>query len=621
VRCFSKYDPGQRRYAAISRFLNEHRAEFFVPTEYRPQGILVNGRWFPITKTLWVEGDTLEVFIDENISKRQAIRNLLDQFQRLVATLEDLGVAHGDLQHGNILISNRKLVLIDYDGMYIRELAGLGTEERGHPDYQHPTRNREYGPDLDRFSAIVIHLTLRALLARPDLWAKYSAGGDHLIFKQKDFLKPDDSRLLRDLEGVPDLRSFVQMFRSICKADLAQVPRLSDFLSGKAVVTPSAVRVPVTQWGQYEVMAAEHRDRLLEMVGQKVTIVGRISNYYSNLTRTGQPYVFLSFGDWRQGDCRLVLWSEAIRVFQSRGKSLPAYENQWVSVTGLLTQYQKGGWPARPQIIISTPSEIEVLAGGEREARQRLSKEYAGDVYSTEGERKSSATTQWRTPSVSYSKRAQAQEHFRRGREWEQQGRWDKAAQQYQAALACDPNLAYAHNNLGWAYKRQGRLDEAIAEFEAELRINPRNALAYQNLGWSHAEEGRLDKSMQAFQAALRIDPNNPDAHYGLGFVYGQQGRLDLAIQENQTALSINPQLDYVHVSLGWAYTRQGRLDKANTEFRSAVSINPSNVLAHYNLGVNYRVQGRTQEALREFKIAAQLGYEPAKKILQQTDR
>jgi thiamine kinase-like enzyme len=41
--------------------------------------------------------------------------------------LNRAGVAHGDLQHGNILVANGKPKLIDYDGMYVPAL-------RAYPD-------------------------------------------------------------------------------------------------------------------------------------------------------------------------------------------------------------------------------------------------------------------------------------------------------------------------------------------------------------------------------------------------------------------------------------------------------------------------------------------------------
>jgi tetratricopeptide (TPR) repeat protein len=618
IRCFSRYDPGQQRYAAISRFVNTHPTDFFVSTQYKAQGILVNGNWFPMTKTEWVQGKTLEVHIDETINKHQSLADLLNRFQQMVAKLESLGAAHGDLQHGNILVSNGRLVLIDYDGMYVPELSGYGTEERGHPDYQHLTRNKQYGPHLDRFSSIVIYLSLRALMYKPELWSKYSAGGDHLILKQKDFISPDSSSVLRDIEAIPDLRALVQQFRNICKSDLAQVPRLTDFLSGKVVVSPTAIRIPVEQWGQYPTMAATDRLNLLNAQGQQVTIVGQIVDHHSALTKTGEPYVFLSFADWRQGAFRLVLWSEALKLFESRGRDPKGYLNLWVSITGLVTQYQRGEWPARPQIIVSTPSEIEVLAGGIQEARQRLPAEYdLEDIgEDTDAGRTKRYEVSHYTPTSTANSRAE--EHINRGRAHQDQGRLDKAIREYKAAVQMAPNLALARSYLGWAYQQQGRWDEAIEEYDAVLRLEPGNIWAHRQLGWAHGDGGRIDRSVQAFQSALQINSNDAESHFGLGWAFGAQGRLDLAIRENQIALRINPNMDGAHVNLGWAYARQGRLDKANAEYQAAVRINPSNELAHCNLGVNYRAQGRIQEAVNELRIAVNLGHEPAKELLRQ---
>ena len=58
-------------------------------------------------------------------------------------------VAHGDLQHGNVLLvpgasaNSLAVKLIDYDGMCVPALAGSKSGEVGHPAYQHPQRLRE----------------------------------------------------------------------------------------------------------------------------------------------------------------------------------------------------------------------------------------------------------------------------------------------------------------------------------------------------------------------------------------------------------------------------------------------------------------------------------------------
>jgi serine/threonine protein kinase len=381
VRCFHKPVPDrQRRYAAISRFLNSNRNPIFTDIHYLPQGIRVNEQWYPVTKMRWLPGETLSKFIEGNITRPQALDGLSGQFQKLVAALERIGVAHGDLQHGNIMVSEGKLMLIDYDGMYVPGLAGSTSSELGHVNYQHPARTeKEFGILLDRFSAIVIYLALRALAlaSNPsDLWQKYSTG-ENLLFTQEDFRSPDNSELLGRLSTLPGFQPLVNRFRLVCKGSVAQTPSLTDFLAGRMIAGAAPVDwIPAPARRQYQVIDAMQRDVLLQNVGQRVTVVGRIADYTRRTTQygtPGKPYVFLSFGNWRQGSFRLVIWSEGLGLFDARKIEPSAYTGKWVSVTGLLTRYDPDNRPSHPQIVVEMPSEIEILKGGEKEARGRLS--------------------------------------------------------------------------------------------------------------------------------------------------------------------------------------------------------------------------------------------------------
>src|SRR5438132_952520 len=92
-----------------------------------------------------------------------------------------------------------RLVLVDYDGVYIPDFAGLLPAVAGQPDYQHPQMNqRPFNERTDAFSALVIYTALLALQAQPLLWDKYThrdAQGElldtTLLFEQEDFLDPD----------------------------------------------------------------------------------------------------------------------------------------------------------------------------------------------------------------------------------------------------------------------------------------------------------------------------------------------------------------------------------------------------------------------------------------------
>src|SRR5207244_11807147 len=126
---------------------------------------------------------------------------------RLAAEMREARMAHGDLQHGNVLLvpgnQARAMVLrlIDYDGMWVPALDGMAACEVGHPNYQHPQRLRQggYTAETDRFAHLVIFTALRCLGAGgPALWGRHDSG-ENLLFRESDFTRPHESRLWPEL--------------------------------------------------------------------------------------------------------------------------------------------------------------------------------------------------------------------------------------------------------------------------------------------------------------------------------------------------------------------------------------------------------------------------------------
>lgn len=374
VRCFHKTTAGlpdlQERYQAISSFLKQHPSRYFVESEYQERGIRVAGGYAPITKMAWIDGDPLNLFIEKNISCRQPIGQLASKFVGLVYRLEALGVAHGDLQHGNLLVTNAGFKLVDYDGMFVPALAGRKSNELGHPNYQHPLRREtDFNAQIDRFASIVIYIALTAIMAEPDLWKRYSAGGESLLFQQKDFIDPARSKLFADLERIPAVSRMATDFRSICMGSLSAVPRLEDFSNASfrpAPVQPPSTSRPTLIRRPYEVISADATGSLRERLGQRVEVVGMITSCRPSRTYDGRPCMFLNFGDWRNRCFSLVLWSEALTLFHQADIDPRSFEGHWVSVTGVVESYR-----GSPRIVIKMPSEIEVLSG-QLEAKERL---------------------------------------------------------------------------------------------------------------------------------------------------------------------------------------------------------------------------------------------------------
>ena len=141
VRCFHRRYAGRRdRYVQISGTLAGLGLPYTVRFDYIDQGIRMGGRWYPILKMEWVRGLVLTSYVEKNLAKPKAMKALTSEWLEMVAALRDAGIAHGDLQHGNVLVVGGKIRLVDYDGMYVPALDGLRSNETGHPNYQHPHR-------------------------------------------------------------------------------------------------------------------------------------------------------------------------------------------------------------------------------------------------------------------------------------------------------------------------------------------------------------------------------------------------------------------------------------------------------------------------------------------------
>jgi hypothetical protein len=203
IRCFLRpISDHAERYEAISRHLRKVRLPYDVNFQFLKQGIQIRSGWFPIVKMQWAEGDLLHSHIEKQLRYPGSLATLRAKWVTLVRDLEAARVAHGDLQHGNILVRGGAIQLVDYDGMWVPALKGRHATEIGHRAYQHPERSeQDYGQEIDRFSALVIYLSLAALEQDATLWERFHTG-DNLIFVREDFQRVGRSAIWQQLRRI-----------------------------------------------------------------------------------------------------------------------------------------------------------------------------------------------------------------------------------------------------------------------------------------------------------------------------------------------------------------------------------------------------------------------------------
>ena len=204
LKCFTRAASDlAERYFYISWYLSQVKLPFLMNFRYYTEAVRTlqkPNEYFPVLLMDWSEGMPLNTFISINLKNTKIMTLLANNFLRASIEMQKVHVSHGDLSGDNILVTpDGNIRLIDYDGFYVPPLKGKKSNEKGHENFQHPSRGDEFNERIDNFSVLVIYLSILAVSVNPKLWEYNGGDQDRLLFKTSDFTSPDKSRLISDL--------------------------------------------------------------------------------------------------------------------------------------------------------------------------------------------------------------------------------------------------------------------------------------------------------------------------------------------------------------------------------------------------------------------------------------
>lgn len=204
-----------------------------------------------------------------------------------------------------------------------------------------------------------------------------------------------------------------------------------------------------------------------------------------------------------------------------------------------------------------------------------------------------------------------------------QEGRWDKAIEEYKKLIALDPEDINTHNMLGDVYVKKGATREA---FDAYIKVSTdfssrgqtdkaaivnkkiaaldgglltAEAQKKQNLikqgikAETAMEQGNVDEAIEALSEVAKLDTENLLAYAKLGELFEKKGQIPQAVQQYQM--------------LGGVFVKNRLFKKGQEMFQRVVQLAPNNVEARIQLAQIYIKQGSESDAKKEFLVIAEL--------------
>lgn len=200
-----------------------------------------------------------------------------------------------------------------------------------------------------------------------------------------------------------------------------------------------------------------------------------------------------------------------------------------------------------------------------------------------------------------------------------------RAREQFQEAIALDPQYAEAHAGLAESTlllminHKDLPEPEAIASAQASLDraldLDPNLADAYAILGllkstvWGQTRLGNENiEAEAAFQRAISLNPNHASAHMWFASLRDSEERLDEAIDLYQRAMEIDPLARIPYSNLPTIYAKKGQAEEAMQLWLEAVRIHSDWPTIYEYIAVQLWGLGRLDEAYAWHHKAVEVG-------------
>ena len=149
---------------------------------------------------------------------------------------------------------------------------------------------------------------------------------------------------------------------------------------------------------------------------------------------------------------------------------------------------------------------------------------------------------------------------------------WPEAEQAYRDICRERPNFWPAHNELGWILFQQAKYQKAAEEFDAAAAAAPKVALPLANLGLMYLAMGRHDEAVAACESSNKRHENQ-DAYLTLGDIAFTDTKYQSALDNYQKAAALHPNSHLIWRNIGDCHAVLGKPALVKQDYAKATRL------------------------------------------------
>ena len=197
-----------------------------------------------------------------------------------------------------------------------------------------------------------------------------------------------------------------------------------------------------------------------------------------------------------------------------------------------------------------------------------------------------------------------SQDFFELGKQLEEQGKLDEAAEAYQKSIDLNPGEEPYYFQFARVLEKQKKYQEVIQCYEKLITINSKFFRYHLQLGSVFEKIGETVPAISYYLKSIELNPSSFWSYYSLGNLLVKNGEVDNGISWYQKSLSIakqNRQKLLLHNALGDALFKQHRLDESVHHYELAVNINTYSSESYFRLGLALLKKLQYEDSIQNF--------------------